>query len=162
MTSFISPHDSVIDLAEHAPGDLVGLVPELVAWNSGHGQQRPCLWQVVVEHVDSPGWGRGPSAWLDVGTAGSGGALRWVSPEGGFVPVASRPQGDDCLRDGWIRYASDHSGYPCRVHRSLLAPLPVVWSALADLVRTRARPELPAPWRWEPVEDWSALVREPA
>ncbi|GAA2676293.1 MULTISPECIES: hypothetical protein [Actinosynnema] len=159
MTTFITPHDSVIDLGEHTPGDLAGLVPELVAWNAEHGQALPCLWQIVVEHADTPGWGSGPSAWLDAGTAGSSGALRWVSPTGAFAPVSRE---DGRSRDGWVRYASDHSGYPCRVHHGLVVPLPVVWSAVADLVRTRARPELPAPWEWQPVVDWTGLVREPA
>ncbi|ACU36028.1 hypothetical protein [Actinosynnema mirum] len=160
MSVLLNPdHHRFVVLDDHGSEDLVGLVDQLRAWNSRHGQALPCLWQVVVEQIDVPDVGAAPATWLDVGTAGDVGALRWVGATEAFVP---RERGGEPLRAGWMPYASDHMGYPCRVHRSLLAPLPVVWSALADLVRTRARPELPAPWRWEPVEDWSALVREPA
>ncbi|GAA2696882.1 MULTISPECIES: Imm1 family immunity protein [Actinosynnema] len=150
MNTLISPHHSTIVLPGRTPREVAALVAELTAWNTAHGAARPCLWRVVAEQDDGTAWGRpAPTRWLDVGLAGQRGALRWTGPEGVRVPVdttASTKTGGDAV----TRYASDHSGQPCGVSDLLAAPLPVVWTALQDLLADRERPRLPAPWAWAP------------
>lgn len=160
MSVLLNPdHHCFVVLDDHGPEDLAELVDRLRAWNAEHGRALPCLWQVVVDQVDIPDVGTAPRTWLDVGTAGDSGALRWVGADAAFVP---QERDGERSGTGSVPYASDHMGYHCRVHRSLVVPLPVVWAAVAELVRTRARPVLPAPWLWQPVAEWFTLVREPA
>jgi hypothetical protein len=115
--------------------DVAGELREL---NVRRGAGTACLWWLPLEFEDDEVWGRGPKVWLDAGTAGPAGALRWVDGDGIFVPASglaalSRPA-------EWLPYF-DWSGTSTQVHVALQVPIEQVFEAVAELVATRRRPE---------------------
>lgn len=129
-------HGNLVDLTElPVDADVAGA---LRAINDEHGADLPRLWRLTVEHDLDPHWGGGgPAVWLDAGTAGPTGVLRWVDRSGEFLPATgARRLFDHQRRLGYF----DWSGTACSVHVALQVPISLVLTAVAEVAATRRRP----------------------
>jgi hypothetical protein len=142
---------NLIDLTElPTDADVAGA---LHATNEEHGAGLPRLWRLTVEYAVDDHWGgAGPTVWLEAGTAGDTGALRWVDNTGEFVPalgarhLVTSQHGVDYL---------DWSGSPCSVHVALQVPIGLVYEAVAEVAEARHRPVCLS---WTRVRDNLVLV----
>jgi Immunity protein Imm1 len=131
------------------------VVAELRATNDEHGPDLPRLWRLTVEHDHDPHWGAGgPAVWLDAGTAGPAGALRWVERSGEFLPATGARRLFSQQRLGYF----DWSGSACSVHVALQVPISLVFAAVAEVITTRRRPTC---LEWVPGQGHHVLVGPP-
>jgi len=153
--TYIETPSNLIDLTE-LPTDA-DVVSALRALNDEHGADLPRLWQLTVEHDVDPHWGgHGPAVFLNAGTAGPTGALRWVDRSGEFIPaVGSRRLFSHEQRVPYF----DWSGTACGVHVALQVPIDSVFAAVAELLASRRRPTC---LQWTPVQSHHMLIGPPA
>ncbi|MGH3752933.1 MAG: Imm1 family immunity protein [Pseudonocardiaceae bacterium] len=145
---------NLIDLtALPVDADVAGA---LRATNDEHGAELPRLWRLTVEHdVDQHWGGSGPAVWLDAGTAGVTGALRWIDRSGEYVPAVNARR----LFSGPQRLSYfDWAGTACSVHIALQVPIELVLAAVAEVSTTRLRPTCV---QWIPIEGSHVLVGPP-
>jgi len=132
--------------------DVVG---ELRTLNARGGDGTPSLWQLTLEEDEDDDWGAGPAVWLDAGTAGASGALRWVDRSGVFIPAEGIPR---LSEQGPTVPYFDWSGTACTVHIALRVPIEHVFAAVAEVVRVRQRP---TSVEWAEVDRHHRLIGPP-